>query len=188
MLDTQIVNLDGYRIVRVGDVVLEPTDGGELAIVAVDVGVGAVFGRLGWRRISRRFQERAVAWSDLHLLSSRGHRAQLTTNDATLHQLDPESLGRLLDVVPPHAASDVLQRVGLDRSTEVLNAAPIDVGGRLLSSLPEAHAAELLAALPEGRATSYRELLHRVRLPHRRYGRAAHQAHPRWWHSHDRSP
>lgn len=49
VLDHELIDLDGKRVVRVGDVVLDPTANG-LAAVGVEIGVAAVLRRIGLRR------------------------------------------------------------------------------------------------------------------------------------------
>src|SRR5437868_7558693 len=88
----------------------------------------------------------AVPWSDLHLMSRRGHQVQLETTHAVMHRLDPAELARLLDRLAPSAAGEVMHRATVDRAAAVLHAAPDDVGGRLLTSVSEERAAELLDA------------------------------------------
>ena len=59
VLDAQIVDISGRRVVRVGDV--ELAGDRELTVVAVDAGSASVLRRLGLRRLARRARPDAVA-------------------------------------------------------------------------------------------------------------------------------
>jgi hypothetical protein len=87
VLDTQIIDVVGYRLARVSDVLMTRLDDGRLEVAAVEVGSGAVLRRLGLRRLSERLPVRAVDWRDLHLTSARGHEVHLATRTAAVHQL-----------------------------------------------------------------------------------------------------
>jgi sporulation protein YlmC with PRC-barrel domain len=79
VLDTQVYDIAGHRISRVGDVVLEMSDGA-LVVSAIEAGLAPVLRRLGLPRASRRARGRTLAWSELHPLSRRGHSLVLATD------------------------------------------------------------------------------------------------------------
>ena len=101
VLDTQIVDVVGHRVNRVGDVLFEPEDG-LLVPVGVEVGPASLIRRLGLRRSADRLAEHVVAWTDLHLTSARGHTVQLATSAAALHRLDAAGAGRAHRPPTPH--------------------------------------------------------------------------------------
>lgn len=152
VLDTQVVDLDGQRLARVGDVILGRTDEGRLAAVAVDTGFGAVCRRIGARRLARRFDERAVAWNSLHLTSARGHVVQLTTPAATLHRLDATEVGLLLDAVTTTSGLDIVRVVDPDVAAAALVASHPHTAARLVRSLHEPEVTEILRRLPRHHA------------------------------------
>ena len=76
LVDTQIVDVAGRRLVRAGDVDLERRDG-QLVLAGVDVGGGALLRRLGLRRLARRFSSRCLPWSELYAASPAAHTVQL---------------------------------------------------------------------------------------------------------------
>lgn len=120
VLDTQIVDLDGRRLVRVADVLLAEGPDGSLVAVAAHIGFGAVLQRLGLRRLGRRLHDDAVAWDALHLTSARGHTVQLATPAAVVHHLTPDDLGVLLDAVTTQAGVEIVRAVHPDLATAAL--------------------------------------------------------------------
>ena len=148
VLDTQIVDLDGRRLVRVGDVILAATGDADLRVVAVDTGFGAVCRRLGLRRLADRLGLRAVAWDQLHLTSARGHAVQLTTPGAMLHRLSADEVGLLLDAVPTQNGIDIVLGIRPEVAAPALAASHPHTAGRVLRRLRPHEADALIARLP----------------------------------------
>ena len=69
LFDRQIVDLQGRRVIRVGDVVLH-AEGARLDVVAVEVGAAAVLRRLGFVRLASDRVPLAVDF-DIRRLSQR---------------------------------------------------------------------------------------------------------------------
>ena len=68
VLDHELIDPDGTRVVRVGDVVLGPTRDG-LAAVGIEVGGAAVIRRIGPRRLARRCRPNLVPIPAIHVPS-----------------------------------------------------------------------------------------------------------------------
>lgn len=152
VLDTQVIDLDGRRLARVGEVVLRPTPSGRLAIDSVDTGFGAVCRRLGFTRLGRRLGERTVQWSDLHLTSTQGHAVQLASPAATLHRLDAGGVGLLLDAVDTWSAVDIVRGVHPDVAAGALAASHPATTGRVARHLRGTELRGFLDRLPSADA------------------------------------
>lgn len=139
VLDTQVVDLAGSRLARVGDILLTRLVSEQLLVGAVDVGFGAVCRRLGLGFAADHFATEDIAWADLHLTSARGHRVQLRTAKGAVHRLDDHELAVLLSRVSVSAGAEVLATVK-----------PALAGAALAGSRPEL-ARKLMAALDEPR-------------------------------------
>jgi hypothetical protein len=66
VLDAQLVDLAGHRVVRVGDVHVNVIDG-QARVEGVEAGLDSVLERVGLRRLARRARHHTIAWGDLHL-------------------------------------------------------------------------------------------------------------------------
>ena len=108
VLDSQIVDLAGKRVRRVGDVELAE-DAGRLRLVAVDVGAAALLRRLGLRRAAGRARRQPIDWRSLHVISRPAHGLQLDSPASAVHRL---SDAELVDQLPPIHAREVLARRG----------------------------------------------------------------------------
>lgn len=171
VLDTQIIDIDGRRVERVGDVLLETPGRSGLEVAAADVGFGPVCRRLGLRRLAERFGERAIDVADLHLTSERGHVVQLGTTSAAMHRLDAAELAQLVARLSTEHAADVLEVVPPERAAAAVAASHPEVRRRVLRSMRPRRARLVLEALPAELATRARRHLGEPRATGRRLRR-----------------
>jgi hypothetical protein len=129
VLDVQIVDTAGKRLVRVGDVEIADEPDGPV-VAGVEVGVGAVLRRLLLRRLAERAGIQTVAWEHLHVASGRGHQVLLDSRCAAVMRLGPEEL------------ADVVERLAVARAAEVLEArSPETAAAAMERTAPEVEAA-----------------------------------------------
>nr|WP_090343103.1 magnesium transporter [Mycolicibacterium malmesburyense]CRL73906.1 Mg/Co/Ni transporter MgtE with CBS domain protein [Mycolicibacterium malmesburyense] len=159
VLDTQIVDITGQRLTRVADVVLARRHDGMLEVVGVEVGFDAVLRRLGLGWVAKRLPRDAIAWTDLHLTSERGHAVALQSPRAAVHLLDARGLAALVARLDTESAAEVLGTKEAAVAADVIRAShPVDAE-RMLRALPEGKAADVVAAMPTDHATRWRDRL-----------------------------
>ena len=172
VLDTQIIDVVGHRVSRVGDVVITRRSDGRLEVVAVEVGSAAVCRRLGLRRLGERLGGRAVDWRDLHLTSARGHDVHLATTTAAVHQLDAQGLAELLTRLDLTSATEIVKTVGPVRAAGAVARTHPAVGQRIMLALEPQAAAKVIDELPSGADDHYRNVVgSRTPLTGRRFRR-----------------
>jgi magnesium transporter len=106
VLDAQMVDLDGRRLVRIGDVFLAE-EGEGLALVAVEAGIAPVLRRLGLGRLARGRGDEIVDWRDLHPASAPGHVLALRGRGASIQRLTRPQLEELALALPPARAHEL---------------------------------------------------------------------------------
>ena len=139
VLDAQVFNSVGGRLVRVGDVDLLRDDEG-LRAVAVQFGIGSVVARLGFPRLAERMRTEFVSWDDIQLATGRGLGVQLATRTHQLERLSASQLAALLAAVPASRATQILQYVEPDRAAGALAKTHAEVRSRVVGAM-ESHAA-----------------------------------------------
>jgi hypothetical protein len=155
------------------EVVLAHTATGSLELVGVEVGIAGVLRRLGLHRLARRAREDAVAWTDLHLTSERGHDVQLATPRSAVHHLDARGLAVLVSRLDTESAAEVLAAKGPGVAADVVRASHPVVGERVLRAMPDTTTADIVAAMPANHATQWRSrLAHTPALRGRRFLRS----------------
>ncbi|HLH47040.1 MAG TPA: CBS domain-containing protein [Acidimicrobiales bacterium] len=187
VVDHQLVDTDGARVVRASDLYVANV-AGTWRLVGVDVGFNSILRRLGpaaWR--TRPTPEKVIDWASIHRLG--GGDGELTATRALraseegLRRLHPgeladllEDLGRserqaLLADLPPEQAADALEEMQRDELAQLLREADQAEAVDLLSHMEPDEAAdalreledrerdELLAAMPAGPEARVRPLL-----------------------------
>lgn len=173
VMDTQVVDLEGRRLSRVSDVLVARQPDGDVEIAAVDIGLGSLLRRMGLRRLGARIAPVAVDWADLHLVSSRGHLAQLRTTTTGMHRLDAPGLADLLARLSTEQATDVIRTLGPARAAAALNVSHQLLRQRLVRALEPHEAEELISAAPSDAAGDLSAVHAQRHTPRRRYRRTA---------------
>jgi flagellar motility protein MotE (MotC chaperone) len=183
VLDHQLVDVDGVRVVRAADLYLARV-GPELRLVAADIGLQTLLRRLGparWR--ARPTPARVIDWAAIQPFSGGARDVRLGRANQELRRLRPaeladlvEDLGRrqrrqLLDALGPEMAADVLEELEASDVGAVLRDAPTDRAALLVAGMEPDEAvealrgfdeearAELLAAMPSETAAELASLL-----------------------------
>jgi len=139
IVDTQIVDIGGRRLVRAGDVELERADG-ELLVAGVDIGARTLVRRLGLRRLARRFPSRSLPWSDLYAASPGAHTVQLRVDRSRLARLGPAGLAQVIGRLPPAHGAELLRSVDSELAADAVSGTHPEVGGRVVGELGPAAA------------------------------------------------
>jgi len=170
LLDRQIVDLNGYKVVRVNDLRLAESNS-HLTLTGVDVSQRALLRRLGLERMARAasrlgidLPERTIPWSFVAPLevSQAGLRLTVTQSQLSemhptdiadiLEQLDARQRGRLLDILDAFTAAQSLSEVEPEMQAEVIEGLTESRASNLLEIMPPDEAADILGNLPRDKA------------------------------------
>jgi CBS domain-containing protein len=146
LLDKQIVDVDGHKVVRVNDIKLAPA-GDYLRVIAADVGLPGLLRRLGLRYLGDRLLNRVPA---------RGIGSALISWDA-VQPLHLEGPGEALHLRVPQDKIDRIHPA--DLASIIQELATVDQAS-LIGSLDEETAADALEQLPVDTQLSILEDLH----------------------------
>jgi magnesium transporter len=175
LLDKQIVDIDGRKVVRVNDLGLDVVDG-QLRLVAVDVGAAGLVRRLGiegpFRVLARNLHlptpERYIDWEDVDPVETSIASIKLRVPHAGLTELHPADLASIIDQLAPRdragvlaalddeAAADAIEEMEPDTQVEVLEGLTPARAADILEEMSPDDAADLVADLSD---TTRRELL-----------------------------
>jgi CBS domain-containing protein len=160
VIDHQMVDVDGVRVIRASDLYLARVGGG-YRLVGVDVGLQTLARRLGparWR--TRPTPDRVIDWAAIQPFGGPG-TIRLRRPNQELRRLRPgeladllEDLGRrerqaLLDVLSPEAAADALEEMEAGELGALLREAPPDRAAALVAEMEPDEAAEALRELAD---------------------------------------
>jgi sporulation protein YlmC with PRC-barrel domain len=171
VLDTQIIDTNGKRVVRVGEIELA-REHDDLLVAGVEVGRAALARRLGLHRFAARIPPQILDWRDLHIASGRGHALQLRTPSARVHRLSASELEHVISRLPVGHAADVLRTVDPETAAGALGAVHPDLRSRLIGELdpkePVVIEADMREAAPATTASPVRRWFGKVLSVRRR--------------------
>jgi magnesium transporter len=173
LVDRQIIDIHGRKVVRVNDVDLEWLGHGPahlLRVAEVDVGLRGAFRRVfkgllpreSLESLSRRFGERVIPWHFVDVIEvDPARRVKLRIEHERLAEMHPSDLAEILEDLAPAERDAVFTSLDEEVAAEALEEVDPKLQKSLLEKLDEeriadiveemdpAAAADLLAELPE---------------------------------------
>lgn len=187
ILDRQIVDVEGHKVVRANDLRLARTNG-HYRLIGVDIGGQALMRRLGLQPLGKRLgvgiKENFIAWKDVDPLASQDvhgiklhvshdslaklHPAdiaeiveELSINEgiALLETMDDETAAEAMEEIAPEKQVSLLQEMTSARAADILEEMDPDDAADVLGDMPEEKQQELLGAMEPEERGEVRELL-----------------------------
>jgi magnesium transporter len=168
LMDRQIVDIDGRKVVRVNDLRLDEVDGA-LHLVAVDVGASGLLRRLGiegpWRTLAHGFHrdvpERYIDWEDVDPLERTIASVKLRVPHKGLAELHPADLATIMDQLSRNdrvglisslddeAAADAIGEMEPETQVDILEDLEPERAADILEEMDPDEAADLVADLSD---------------------------------------
>lgn len=189
VLDKQIIDMNGVRVVRVNDLELTRVNG-DVYVSNVDIGGAGLLRRMGLGPLARRIVTRTgqskisgtISWDDVELLGIDQpmrlkvpaeklvdlHPADLaeiisdlnrTDSREFLENLDIKTMAEALEEVEPEFQASLVEGMTNEKVADVLEEMAPDEAADLLAELPEGRSQELLKLMEDDEADDVRELL-----------------------------
>lgn len=189
VLDKQIIDTNGMRVVRVNDLELARVNG-HFYIANLDIGSLGLLRRLGFARLAqnvstrlgRKLRSATIAWHDTEMLPGDQpmrlkvpsdkitdlHPADLaeiisdlspTDSSKLLETLDIKTVADTLEEVEPDFQASLVEDMADEKVADVLEEMAPDAAADLLAELPEERSLELLKLMEREEAQDVRELL-----------------------------
>jgi CBS domain-containing protein len=151
LMDKQIVDIDGRKVVRVNDLRLDEIEG-ILHLVAVDVGAAGLLRRLGlergYRTVARNLRlplpERYIDWEDVDPVETSIASIKLRVPHAGLAELHPADLADIIDQLAPKDRAGVLASLDDEAAADVFEEMEPETQVEVLEDLDPARAADIL--------------------------------------------
>lgn len=152
LLDKQIVDVNGRRVVRINDIELAQT-GGKLRIVAADVGVAGIMRRLGLKSFGKRFTpfiydripRAMIAWDFVAPIRDKNpSEVRLSVSESKLARLHPSDLAEIIGDLSAADAAAVVRQLSDERAADALEHLDSDIQLRLINDLGTQRAADII--------------------------------------------
>jgi len=169
LLDKQIIDLVGNKVVRVNDIVLQdiPT----LSLSGIDIGFSGILRRIRLERIIRMILQQfhidpplqLLSWGDILTLELSGGQIKLKHHEERLAKIHEEDLADYLETTNVQNVEIFLKSLGTQQSAEVIKNLPVNYQVELFQSFDARKAAELLECIEADEAVDILLALERVK-------------------------
>lgn len=186
VIDQQVVDLDGARVIRVNDLKLAKVDQ-DVRLIAADVGLSGMLRRLGLEkmfnwvlgRFNKSIPEKMIGWdhvqnlaggkiaiptktiSDLHPADVAHIISQVRTDEkaAIFSTLTEKTAAEALHELEPMLAALLMTTIDTKKALGILEKMPVDEAADILGDLPSDKGEELLRLMRVRKAAEIKKLL-----------------------------
>lgn len=174
LLDKQIIDLQGSKLVRVNDITLSwiSQDGqSAMVLVAVDTGIRGLFRRLGLEFLFKSFENKLLGLQYMKPLEKRTSDLQLNRDKQQFEKFHPADIADLIeeidyrhradfiDNLDDQQAVDALAEMDLDTQVEIIEQLDTERASDLLEELPADEAADILGELSDEKSEELLQLM-----------------------------
>jgi CBS domain-containing protein len=171
VLDKQLIDVDGKRVVRVNDVqLIEVADGWR--VTGADVSIAGLWRRLTPHNfIGTNRPVEVIDWADVGYLATDATTVQLKSSRDKLARLHPVEIARLAEALSYHQGAEVIEALDDETAAETLEEMHAEDQARIIGDMNEERAADILewmspdeaadvlGDLPEAKAGDLLELM-----------------------------
>lgn len=178
ILDKQIVDITGRKLVRVNDIRMVAIPAG-VFVVAVDVGTEGLLRRIGIDRVIKqillpfkgRIPSKFILWDDVEAIDLNTLSIQLSKSRSKLNTLHPSDLADIIEdlsiksrttlfsSLDEEHAADVLEEMEVKEQVHIIESLPVEKAADVLEKMPANEAADLMDYLEDEKAE---QLLHEM--------------------------
>jgi CBS domain-containing protein len=171
ILDKQIVDINGRKLVRVNDIRMVMIPSGTYAL-AVDVGIEGLLRRFGLDQpiqtalgyINASIPGKLILWDDIETVDFRNASIKLSTASSKLNTLHPSDLADIIEeldkvtrasvfaLLDDEKAADVLEELETSAQIHIVESLPLEKVADVLERMPADEVADLLDVIEEDRA------------------------------------
>ena len=168
LLNRQIVDTQGMKVVRVNDLKLSQS-GTQLRLLGAEVGVrGILRGLHPWiekaavaagRAFGHKIDEQIIAWNYMDLLDRDLSEVQLSVTHRRLDELHPADVADILEQLDPQQRAAVFEHLDDAQATEAISEMEDEYQAEFIDDLDDARAARLIGDMdPDDAADIVRDL------------------------------
>jgi magnesium transporter len=145
IMDKQLIDVDGKRIVRVNDVQLIKV-GEEYRVVGADVSLKGLWRRLLPASLASRNNRpvEVIDWADVGYLATDAAKVQLKSSRDKLARLHPVEIARLAEALSYKEGAEIVEALDDETAADTLEEMPAEHQARIINDMDEERAADIL--------------------------------------------
>ncbi len=153
LLDKQIVDTQGMKVVRVNDLKLSESRG-QLRLLGAEVGIRGLLRGIApvlergvdgvLRLFGRRLPDNLIAWNYIDLLDRDLSHVQLSVTHKRLHELHPADVADVIEQLSASQRAKVFEHLDNDQAAEAISELEDELQADVLEDLTEERASDIL--------------------------------------------
>jgi magnesium transporter len=159
LLDKQIVDINGAKLVRVNDLELSDVKG-RLCLVAADIGLRGILRRFGIERKGERFlsifryqlSHKLISWHYVQTIEPKLTRLTLTVSRQRVGSLHPADLAQIISEVSQRERTAIFGSLDVDTAAEALHELEPRVQADIIDDMSKERASDILERMPPDEA------------------------------------
>jgi len=156
LLDQQIIDVNGHKVVRVNDVTFEVRRENShdiLRVMEVDVGIRSIFRRLfqgvipaDWiRRLQSRIPPNSIRWEFCNIVEpDPQRRLRLNISHSKLEEIHPADLADIVEELSPESREAIFETIDEEVAADALSEVDPKMQASILESLETEKAADIV--------------------------------------------
>ncbi|MBR3234345.1 MAG: CBS domain-containing protein [Atopobiaceae bacterium] len=170
LLNKQIVDMRGMRVVRVNDLKLSDTSSTQLRLLGAEVGVRGILRSISpalerlvcraAQALGHPIQEKIIAWNYMDLLERDLSNVKLSVSHKTLEDMHPADIADIIERLDPRLRGQVFAQLDDEMAAEAVTELDDDeLAAKLVSGMEDAAASRVLSEMdPDDAAELVSEL------------------------------
>jgi CBS domain-containing protein/sporulation protein YlmC with PRC-barrel domain len=151
LLDKQIIDTTGARVVRVNDILIGKV-GRKLAIIGVDVSAKGLLRRLGVLKFVPQPTENIILWKDVSPITTEIKNIQVKTKSEKINRLHPAEIADMIRDLNLEEKVFVFNSLNKARAAETLIKVQPEIQKTFFKTLSLKKLAQVLETMPSGQA------------------------------------
>lgn len=159
ILDRQILDVNGAKVVRVNDLKLGEGDG-SICVVGIDVGLNGILRRIdGGQMIQKTLslfkkpiKEHIIDWNFLQTIDPHVRNLTLNVARKQLGELHPSDLAQILTEIPPEEGTILLSSVDEELAGEALHEVSTELREKIFKEMDKEMISDILEEMPPDEA------------------------------------
>jgi magnesium transporter len=144
VLDKQLIDVDGRRVVRANDLLLARTDT-DVRLVGVDVSLQSLWRRLAPQKVAAGSEgRRLIQWADIESFATDVPMVRLRASHERVSRLHPVEIAQILDDLSPVHSREILESLDDETAADTVQELDPDDAADLLEGIDPERAADIL--------------------------------------------
>ncbi|HWP97635.1 MAG TPA: CBS domain-containing protein [Syntrophomonadaceae bacterium] len=150
LLDKQIVDIRGAKVVRVNDIKLRwfCLEGRvHITLIAVDIGLRGMLRRMGLRLLANKAAEKLLIWDHFKPLTTRTENLELVVPAEYIANMHPADIADIIENLDTGGQMEVLKSLDTDTAADTLAEVEAEERSQLMESISAQQAYVLIEAM-----------------------------------------